>query len=52
MSVLLDIDGLEFPAVVTDIQLESRGNDQVRWRMTLDRTQFAAGDVGVLGGVA
>jgi len=39
---------VEFPAVVTDIRLESRVGSMVRWRMALDRTQFAAGDVGLL----
>ena len=37
-----------FTAVVTDIRLESREGDKVRWRMTLDRTEFKAGDTGVL----
>jgi alanyl-tRNA synthetase len=41
-----------FSAVVTDIRLESREGATVRWRMTLDRTSFAAGDVGVLQAVA
>ena len=43
---------LQFTAVVTDIRLESREGAAVRWRMTLDRTQFAAGDVGVLEAVS
>lgn len=38
----------EFSAVVTDIQLESRVGAEVRWRMALDHTEFAVGDVGVL----
>jgi alanyl-tRNA synthetase len=42
----------EFTAVVTDIRLESREGAAVRWRMTLDRTKFAAGDVGVLEAVS
>jgi alanyl-tRNA synthetase len=42
----------EFSAVVTDIRLESREGSAVRWRMTLDHTNFAAGDVGVLEAVA
>jgi len=42
----------EFSAVVTDIRLESRDGAAVRWRMTLDRTEFAAGDVGVLRAVS
>jgi len=41
-----------FSAVVTDIRLESREGDTVRWRMTLDNTEFAAGDVGVLEAVS
>jgi hypothetical protein len=40
--------GAEFSAVVTDIRLQSREGAAVRWRMTLDRTEFAAGDVGLL----
>jgi alanyl-tRNA synthetase len=43
---------VEFSAVVTDIRLESRDGAIVRWRMTLDRTEFAVGDVGVLHAVA
>ena len=42
----------EFKAVVTDIRLESREGGTVRWRMTLDNTRFAAGDVGVLEAVS
>ena len=45
-------DPSEFKAVVTDIRLESREGDTVRWRMTLDHTQFTAGDVGVLEAVS
>jgi hypothetical protein len=41
-----------FKAVVTDIRLESREGGTVRWRMTLDHTDFGAGDVGVLEAVA
>ena len=41
-----------FSAVVTDIRLESREGGKVRWRMTLDRTSFAAGDTGVLAAVS
>jgi alanyl-tRNA synthetase len=44
--------GGEFSAVVTDIRLESRDGATVRWRMSLDHTEFAAGDVGVLHAVA
>jgi alanyl-tRNA synthetase len=44
---------LQFTAVVADIRLESReGGAPARWRMTLDRTKFAAGDVGVLEAVS
>jgi len=42
----------KFSAVVTDIRLESREGTAVRWRMTLDHTNFAAGDVGVLEAVS
>jgi hypothetical protein len=42
----------EFSAVVTDIRLESRAGGQALWQMALDRTEFAAGDVGVLEAVA
>ena len=38
--------------MVTDIRLESREGDTVRWRMALDRTNFAVGDVGVLEAVS
>jgi len=41
-----------FSAVVTDIRLESRDGDGARWQMTLDRTEFAAGEIGVLLAVA
>jgi hypothetical protein len=41
-----------FSAAVTDIRLESREGDTVRWRMTLNHTQFAAGDTGVLEAVS
>jgi len=41
-----------FAAVVTDIRLESRSGETARWQMTLDRTEFSAGDVGVLEAVA
>jgi alanyl-tRNA synthetase len=44
--------GTGFSAVVTDIRLESRVEGQARWQMALDRTEFAAGDVGVLAAVA
>jgi hypothetical protein len=42
----------QFSAVVTDIRLESREGETVRWRMTLDHTNFIAGDVGVLEAVS
>jgi hypothetical protein len=38
----------EFSAAITDIQLESREGTEVRWRMTLSRTEFVPGDTGVL----
>jgi alanyl-tRNA synthetase len=41
-----------FAAVVTDIRLQSRGEGQARWQMALDRTEFAAGDTGLLEAVA
>jgi alanyl-tRNA synthetase len=41
-----------FAAVVTDIRLESRDGATVRWQMTLDRTEFAAGERGVLQAVS
>ena len=37
-----------FTAVVTDIQLESREDSAVRWRMALDPTEFKPGDTGLL----
>jgi hypothetical protein len=42
----------EFAAVVTDIREESRLAGRQRWQMALDRTEFRAGDVGVLEAVA
>ncbi len=42
----------EFSAVVTDIRLESRSGTEARWQMTLDATNFAAGDSGILAAVA
>ena len=47
-----ETSGKEFSAAVTDIRLESREGGLVRWRMTLDRTEFVAGDVGVLEAVS
>ncbi len=40
-----------FAAVVTDIRLESRTGLQGLWQMSLDRTDFAPGDTGVLEAV-
>jgi hypothetical protein len=42
----------EFSAVVTDIRLESREGATVRWRMTLDHTSFAPGDIGMFEAVS
>jgi len=42
----------EFSSVVTDIREESRVAGRQRWQMTLDRTEFAVGDVGMLEAVA
>ena len=42
----------EFAAEVIDIREESRVAGRRRWQMALDRTEFAAGDVGVLEAVA
>ena len=42
----------EFSGVVTDIREESRVAGRQRWQMTLDRTKFVAGDVGMLEAVA
>lgn len=47
-----ETNGITFTAVVTDIRLESREGGTVRWRMTLDTTQFAAGNTGVLEAVS
>ena len=41
-----------FNAAITDIRLESRAGDRARWQMTLDRTEFRAGDMGVLEAVS
>lgn len=41
-----------FSATITDIQLESREGSDVRWRMTLSRTEFQPGDTGVLEAVS
>ena len=42
----------EFSSLVTDIREESRVAGRQRWQMALDRTEFAAGDVGMLEAVA
>jgi hypothetical protein len=41
-----------FVAEVIDIREESRVSGRQRWQMALDRTEFSAGDVGVLEAVA
>jgi len=41
-----------FSAVVTDIRLESRVEGRARWQMALNRTEFTAGNSGVLEAVA
>lgn len=43
---------VEFEAVVIDIREESRVAGRQRWQMALDRTEFAAGDVGTMEAVA
>jgi alanyl-tRNA synthetase len=43
---------VEFAATVVDIREESRRDGRQRWQMELDRTEFCAGDVGVLEAVA
>lgn len=43
---------MEFAATVVDIREESRRDGRQRWQMELDRTEFCAGDVGVLEAVA
>ena len=45
-------EGVAFTAVVTDIREESRVAGRQRWQMSLDRTEFRAGDVGELEAVA
>jgi hypothetical protein len=42
----------EFAAVVVDIREESRVAGRQRWQMALDRTEFCAGDSGVMEAVA
>ncbi len=46
------IAGIEFAAVVVDIREESRVAGRQRWQMALDRTDFSAGDTGVVEAVA
>ncbi len=46
------IAGVEFAAVVVDIREESRVAGRQRWQMSLDRTEFSAGDVGAMEAVA
>ena len=41
-----------FNALITDIRLESHEGVRYRWQMTLDRTEFHAGDRGVLEAVS
>ena len=43
---------MTFRAVITDIRLQSREGDRHRWQMTLDRTNFRAGDTGVLEAIS
>ena len=42
----------EFSGVVADIREESRMAGRQRWQIALDRTEFVAGDKGVLEAVA
>ena len=42
---------MSFKATVTDIRLESRIGLVGKWQMSLDRTQFAPGNTGVLEAV-
>ena len=42
----------EFASVVTDIREESRIQGRQRWQMRLERTEFSAGDAGVLEAAA
>jgi hypothetical protein len=41
----------QFDSVVTDIRLESQVGTAAVWQMSLDRTEFRAGDTGVLAAV-
>jgi hypothetical protein len=42
----------EFSASITDIQLESRLGDEVRWRVALSNTAFQPGHTGVLEAIS
>jgi hypothetical protein len=42
----------EFDGVVADIREEWRAGGMQRWRISLDRTEFCAGDVGLLEAVS
>lgn len=42
----------EFSAIITDIQLESRVGDEVRWRIALSETGFRPGDIGLLEAIS
>ncbi len=42
---------MAFETVVTDIRLESRSGLEAVWWMSLDHTEFAAGDQGTLEAV-
>ncbi len=42
---------MSFKAVVADIRLQSRNGLAAVWEMSLDRTEFTAGDRGVLEAV-
>ena len=42
---------MSFDTVVTDIRLQSRTGLAAVWEMSLDRTEFAPGDSGMLAAV-
>jgi alanyl-tRNA synthetase len=42
---------MAFESVVTDIRLESRVGLEAVWWMSLDKTDFAVGDTGILEAV-
>ena len=50
-QVMRPVQRLSFSSVVVDIRLESRTGLAARWQMSLDRTEFAPGDTGVLEAV-